>query len=345
MRWECTTSNQWQLVDEDQVMQEEEITNNAVQPNNKVRIDIDNSVEETQEEVNPSREHIIDILEPVMQKSKAPLPKPLPPYPQRLAKKNGENQFKKFSQIMKSLSITVPLVEALEQMPDNEKFMKDLMTKKRSMNFETIKVAYQVSAILHSMAPKLENPGAFTIHCIIGSVEFAKAFCDLGKSINLIPYSVFKTLGVGKPRPTSMRLQMADRTMNRPLGVIEDVLVCVDKFILAVDFIILYFEVDYEVSIILGRPFLSTRKSLCDVEAGEHTLWVGDEKVVTDVIVDETSATINFGDMLEAVLINFDDYEIDGFMECVNSLQGIGSYNYAPRKLRMETKVLSYGFY
>ncbi|XP_070039278.1 uncharacterized protein [Nicotiana tomentosiformis] len=210
-----------------------------------------------------------------------------------------------------------------------DKFMKDIVTKKRSMNFEMIKVTHQVSAIVHSMDPKLEDPGAFTIPCTIGSAEFAKALRDLGKSINLMPYLVFKTLGIGQPRPTSMRLQMAYHTMKRPLGVIEDVLVCVDKYILPTDFVILDCEVDYEVRIILGRSFLATGKALCDVEAGELTLRVGDEKVVfhvcksmrqpnrnevcsfvdlvTDSIVDDKSATINVGDMLEAVLLNFDD--------------------------------------
>ncbi|XP_070056750.1 uncharacterized protein [Nicotiana tomentosiformis] len=99
-------------------------------------------VEETQEDVNPSKDHIIDIPEMVVQISKAPLPKPPPPYPQRLAKKNGENQFKKFIDMMKNLSINVPLVEALEKMPGYAKFMKDLVTKKRSINFETIKVTH-----------------------------------------------------------------------------------------------------------------------------------------------------------------------------------------------------------
>ncbi|XP_070057346.1 uncharacterized protein [Nicotiana tomentosiformis] len=184
---------------------------------------------------------------------------------------------------MKSLSINVPLVEALEKMPDYAKFMKDLVTKKRSLNFETIKVTHQVSAIVHSVASKLEDPGAFTIICTIGSAKFAKALCDLGASINFMPYLVFKSLRIGQPRPTSMRLQMADHTMNGPLGVIEDVLVQVDKFILQVDFVILDYEVDYEVTIILRRPFLATGKALCDVEAGELTFRVGDEKVVFHV--------------------------------------------------------------
>ncbi|XP_070040157.1 uncharacterized protein [Nicotiana tomentosiformis] len=181
---------------------------------------------------------------------------------------------------MKSLSINVPLVESLEQMPGYAKFMKDLMTKKRSVNFETIKVTHQVSAIVHSIAPKLEDPGTFTIPCTIESAEFAKALYDLGANINLMPYSVFKTLGIWQLRHISMRLQMADRTMKRPLGVIEYVLVRIDKFILPVDFVILDCEVDYEVPIIFARCFLATRKALCDVEDGELTFRVGDEKVV-----------------------------------------------------------------
>ncbi|XP_070009667.1 uncharacterized protein [Nicotiana sylvestris] len=315
------TSNQMKFVDDEQMVKSNETPDNVVESNEKVWIDIDDNVEETQEEVNPSRDHIIDIPEPVVQKAKVPMPRPPPPYTQRLAKKNAENQFKKFIDMMKSLSINVSLVEALEQMPGYEKFMKDLVTKKRSMNCETIKMTHQVSSIVHSMAPKLEDPDAFIIPRTIVSVDFAKA-CDLGASINLMPYSVFKTLVIGKPRPISMRLQ-TDRTMKRPLGVIEDVLVRVDKFILPADFVILDCEVDYEVPIILGRPFLATGKALVDVEAQELTFRVGDEKVVfhvcksmrqpnsnevcsfvdlvTDVIVDESSVVMNVDDTLEAV--------------------------------------------
>ncbi|XP_070023067.1 uncharacterized protein [Nicotiana sylvestris] len=182
-----TASSQKKIMDEEQLVQEDELPRNKVQANDEVRIDIDDNVEETQEEVNPSREHIVDIPEPVLPKAKAPIPWPPPPYPQRLSKQNGENQFKKFIDMMKSLSINVPLVEALEKIPGYEKFMKDLDTKKRSMNCETIKMTHQVSAIVHSMAPKLEGLRAFTIPCTIGSSNFSKALCDLGTSINLMP--------------------------------------------------------------------------------------------------------------------------------------------------------------
>ncbi|XP_070014972.1 uncharacterized protein [Nicotiana sylvestris] len=123
-------------------------------------------------------------------------------------------------------------------------------------------MTHQVSAIVHSMAPKLEDPGAFTIPYTIGSADFAKALCDLGKSINLMPYYVFKTLGIGQPRATSMRFQMANRIMKRLLGIIDVVLVRVDKFILPTNFVILDCEIDYEVLIILGRTFPSNREGI-----------------------------------------------------------------------------------
>ncbi|XP_070002164.1 uncharacterized protein [Nicotiana sylvestris] len=265
--------------------------------------------------------------------------------------------------MMKSLSINVTLVEALDQMPGYAKFMKDLVTKKRSMNCETIKMTHQVSAIVHSIAPKLEDPGVFTIPCTIGSADFAKALCNLRASINLFPYSMYKTLGIGQPRPTSIRLQMADHTMKRPLGIIDDVLVRVDKFILPADFVILDCKVDYEVPIILGRPFLATGKALVNVEAGELTFRVGDEKVVfhvckfmkqpnsnevfsfvdlvTDVIIDDASATMNIDDTLEAVLLNLDDdEEKEVYVECVNALQGMGSYTFEPHKLSLDLENL-----
>ncbi|XP_070018324.1 uncharacterized protein [Nicotiana sylvestris] len=177
------------------------------------------------------------------------------------------------------------------------------------------------------MDPKLEDPSAFTILCTIGSADFAKVLCDLGASINLMPYFVFKTLGIGQPRDTLMRLQMADRTMKRPLGIINDVLVWVDKFILPADFVILDYEFDYEVPIILGRPFLATWKALVYVEVGDLTFRV---------IVDDTSAMINVEDPLEAVLLNLDVNEDEGRVECVNALHEMGSYSYKARKLSLD---------
>ena len=113
--------------------------------------------------------------------------------------------------------------------------------------------------------------------------HFSKVLCDLGASINLMPMSIFKKLGIGEARPTTVTLQLADRSITHPEGKIEDVLVKVDKFIFPVDFIILDYEADREVPIILGRPFLATGRTLIDVQKGELTMRVQDEQVTFNV--------------------------------------------------------------
>ncbi|XP_049358913.1 uncharacterized protein LOC125823612 [Solanum verrucosum] len=116
------------------------------------------------------------------------------------------------------------------------------------------------------LVQKKEDPGAFTIPCTIGSISFAKALCDLGASINLMPLAIYKKLGLGVLKPTAMRLMMVDRSVKRLVGVLCDVLVKVDTFIFAANFVILDCEEDFEVPIILGRPFLAIKKALVDVE-------------------------------------------------------------------------------
>ncbi|KAH9649078.1 hypothetical protein KPL70_025843 [Citrus sinensis] len=124
--------------------------------------------------------------------------------------------------------------------------------------------------MLQSKIPKkLKDLGSFTIPCSIGIRYNGKALCDLGASINLMPLSVFKELGVGECRPTIVTLQLADRSHAYPEGKIKNVLVKVDKFIVLVDFIV---KADKEVPIILRRIFLATGKILIDVQKGELTM-------------------------------------------------------------------------
>ncbi|KAJ9543636.1 LOW QUALITY PROTEIN: hypothetical protein OSB04_023343 [Centaurea solstitialis] len=207
------------------------------------------------------------------------------PSPGRLKNKNMDKQFKKFLDIFKQLHINIPLVEALEQMPNYVKFLKDILSKKRKLNeFETVALTQECSAILTcKIPPKLKDPGSFTIPCSIGGQEVGLALCDLGASINLMPLSVFNKLGIGEVRPTTVTLQLADRSIAYPKGKIEDILVKVDKFIFPADFIILDCEVDKKVPIILGRPFLATGRALIDVHKGELTMRVNDPQVTFNV--------------------------------------------------------------
>ena len=208
-----------------------------------------------------------------------------PPFPQRLQKKQQDKQFQKFLDVLKQLHINIPLVEALEQMPNYVKFMKDILTKKRRLGeFEAVALTKECSSFLQNkLPPKMTDPGSFTIPCSIGNSYRGKALCDLGANINLMPMSVFRQLGVGEVRPTTVTLQLADRSLAHPDGKIEDVLVRVDKFIFPADFIVLDYEADREVPIILGRPFLATSRTLIDVQKGELTMRVQDEQVTFNV--------------------------------------------------------------
>ena len=170
-------------------------------------------------------------------------------------------------------------------MPSYVKFMKDILSqKRRSTDFETINLTEECSAILQRKLPqKLKDLGSFTIPCTIGNAIFERALCDLGASINLMPLSIFKCLGLGEARPTTVTLQLADRSLKHPRGVIEDVLVKVDKFIFPADFIVLDMEEDKEIPIILGKPFLATGRAMIDVQKGELKLRVQEDEVKFNV--------------------------------------------------------------
>ncbi|XP_070049032.1 uncharacterized protein [Nicotiana tomentosiformis] len=122
------------------------------------------------------------------------------------------------------------------------------------------------SKLENNHRPKKEDPGAFSIPCTIGLRDFARALCDNGDIINLIPLAIYKQARLDIPRPTSMRLQMVDRSIKWPVGIVDDALVKVGKFLLPANFVILYCFVDKEIPIILGRHFLATGRALMDSE-------------------------------------------------------------------------------
>nr|XP_016507319.1 PREDICTED: uncharacterized protein LOC107825007 [Nicotiana tabacum] len=157
--------------------------------------------------------------------------------------------------------------KAFQEMPGFAKYLKYLITKKKTTKNEVVYVTHRVSSIIATTTvQKKEDLGAFTIPCTIGLRDFAKALCDNGARINLMTLAIYKQAGLGMPRPTSMRLQMADRSIKRPVGIVDDVLVKVGKFLLPTDFLILDCAIDKEIPIILGRPFLATVRALMDSE-------------------------------------------------------------------------------
>ncbi|KAK5825427.1 hypothetical protein PVK06_020261 [Gossypium arboreum] len=179
------------------------------------------------------------------------------------------------------------------------KFLKELLANKRKLDEEShVELNAVCSAILKNQLPyKLKDPGSFTIPCLIGSLDINNALADLGASINVMPFKIFKQLGLGKPKQTRMSIQLADKTIRFPRGIIEDVLLKIDKFIFPVDFIVLVIEEDNNNPLILGRPFLATAKTIIDVGTGKLTLRVGDETLTLQARNSDNTSEIE-GDRL-----------------------------------------------
>ena len=117
---------------------------------------------------------------------------PSVPFPQRMQKAKLEEHFSRFLNLFKKIEINIPFSEALTQMSQCEKFMKDILSKKRKITEEGIvSLTATCSAVIQKTLPeKRQDPGSFTIPCKIGDVDMGKALCDSGASINLMPMSV-----------------------------------------------------------------------------------------------------------------------------------------------------------
>ena len=159
------------------------------------------------------------------------------------------------------MKVNIPLLDMIKQIPTYAKFLKDLCTVKRGLGIEKkVFLTEQVSAIIQSKTPvKYKDPGSPTISVNIGGTCINKELLDLGASVNLLPYSVYKQLGLWDLKPTNITLSLAGRSIKIPKGIVEDVLVKVDKFYYPVDFVVL--DTDpiasglNHVPIIMGRPF------------------------------------------------------------------------------------------
>ena len=130
----------------------------------------------------------------------------------------------------------------------------------------------------------MQEPRSFTIPCTIGNFDFGKAVCDSDTSINLMSLSMVKRLSLGELTPTTMSLQIADKSMAQPEGILENVLVKVGKFIFPIDFVVIDIEEDKQIPLLLGKPFLATGAVLIDVKKMDLTLRVGTEEVHFNLI-------------------------------------------------------------
>nr|GFB78263.1 reverse transcriptase domain-containing protein [Tanacetum cinerariifolium] len=166
-------------------------------------------------------------------------------------------------------------------MPKFASTIKSLLAKKDKL-FELAKVLLNENCsamLLKKLPEKLGDLGKFLIPCDFPGMEVCHALADLGASINLMPLSIWKKLSLSELTPTRMTLELADRSITRPKRVAEDVFFKVGKFHFPTDFIVVDFEADPRVPLILGRSFLRTGRALIHVYGEEITLRVNDESI------------------------------------------------------------------
>ena len=204
-----------------------------------------------------------------------------PPFPQELRSKKKASQQAGILEVLRQVKVNIPLLDIIKQVPAYAKFLKDLCTIKKELGIEKKAfITEQVSAIIQSKNPiKYKDPGSPTISVNIGGTCIDKALLDLGVSVNLLPYSVCKQLGLGELKATNITLSLADRSVKIPKGIVEDVLVKVDKFYYPVDFVVL--DTDpiasgpNHVPIILRRPFLAIANAIINCRNGVMQLTFG----------------------------------------------------------------------
>jgi hypothetical protein len=297
---------------------------------------------------------------------------PRAPFPERLkAPSHFGKQGEKIQAVMeafKQVKINIPLLDAIQQVPTYAKFLKDLCTQNRkSKNHIPKKVLlteHVSSLIQHNTPPKFKDPRAPTISCIIGQKEIDKALLDLGVGVNLLPYSVYQQLGLGELKPTTVTLQLANRSIKKPRRIIKDVIIKVDKFFFLVDFIVLDTEPvphpERLIPVILGRPFLATANACINCRTGVMEISFGNIKVRLNIFnafqhapdqnecffvdhieeyAEDSLPSLLADDLLEACLAHFgfEDFDKDQYIEEVHDLlETAASANFHPWRLPKE---------
>ncbi|GJR10539.1 reverse transcriptase domain-containing protein [Tanacetum coccineum] len=244
------------------------------------------------------------VSEPVVAPVSASMPNPKPsiPYPSRRndekRRENANEQKEKFYEILKDMSFEISFMDALTLMPKFASTLKALIGNKEKLSemARTPLNEHCSAVILNKLPEKLGDPGRFLIPCKFPGMDECLALADLGASINLMPFSVWKKLNLPNLTPTCMTLELADRSISRPIGIAKDVNVKVGVFQFPADFVVVDFEPDPRVPLILGRCFLKTSRALIDVYEGELTLRVDNEAITYNL--DQTSRySVNYNDM------------------------------------------------
>ncbi|GJU92872.1 reverse transcriptase domain-containing protein [Tanacetum coccineum] len=234
------------------------------------------------------------------------------PYPERMKVREHDKpsaQYSRFLKMFKQLRLEIGLKDALVEMPKFNKWLSSLLRNKEKLEeIAIMTVNAECSAIIMNKVPeKLEDPGKFLIPCALQELNRTSALADSGASINLLPHSIYKKLELEALTPTRMTLELANRSITHPMGIAEDVVVRVDGFTFLADFVVVNFEPDPRVPIILGRPFLRTAKALIDLYEETLTLRVGKEELVYYADKSEKNKNKHFVHAISVIDFSKDD--------------------------------------
>nr|GEV39553.1 hypothetical protein [Tanacetum cinerariifolium] len=224
-------------------------------------------------------------------------------YPSKLhdqkLRDKANDQKEKIFQIFKDLDFSISFAYALILMPKFSQSIKSLLTNKDKLFklARTLLNKHSSVVLLKKLPEKLGDPDKFLIPCDFPGIDICLALADLGASINLMPLSVWNKLSLPQLTPTLMTLELTHRSISRPIGVAEDVYIKVGKFHFLDDIVVVNFDADPRVPLILGRSFLKNKRALIDVYAGELILRVNNEAVTFNL--DQTSRySANYNDMM-----------------------------------------------
>nr|GEU29337.1 reverse transcriptase domain-containing protein [Tanacetum cinerariifolium] len=245
----------------------------------------------------PNSEPVVaPIIEPVVAPVCAlkPNQKPSILYPSRIydqkLRDKANDQKEKFFQIFQYLNFNISFADALILMPKFGPTINTLLTNNEKLSeLARTPLNEHCSAVLLKKLPeKLGDPGKFLIPCDFLGMDECLALADLDASINLMPLSMRNKLSLPKLSPTCMTLELTDSSISRPVGVAKDVFIKVGAFHFLADFIVVDFDADPRVPLILGISFLKTGRALIVVSKGELTIRVGKEAITFNL--DQTSS-------------------------------------------------------
>ncbi|GKA12996.1 reverse transcriptase domain-containing protein [Tanacetum coccineum] len=257
------------------------------------------------------------------------MPKPSISYPSRCnderRREKSNDQIKKFYKIFIDLSFEIGPNDAYDSSKISSTLKALIGNKEKLSEMARTPLNEHCSAvILNKLPEKLGDPGKFLIPCDFPKMDECLALANLGASINLMPLSVWKKLSLPELTSTCMTLELVDRSITQPIGIAEDVNVKVGKFQFPADFVVVDFDADPRVLLILGRSFLKTRRALIDVYKGELTLHVGKEAVTFNL--DQTARySSNYDDMtanrIDVIEMACEEYsqEVLGFSDMITS--------------------------